>query len=206
MLSAIICADWSKDSARRAAYVAEVASRSIKCLGRGPFTLTSLVARATAYSGSGPVLVGVDAPLGAPRSLLATTHGDLGLSPTATFVEWVTKAAAWPEFFARAAENEPWSPLRPFFTVQPGADSRNRMFRAMRDRGVEPLRHVDTVTAAKSLFIRSGIPGSVGSSVVDLWPALAGILANRPGSVHVWPFDRAEPDTGATGVLLAEML
>ena len=205
MLNAIICADWSKDSARRAAYVAEVATRSVKRLGRGPFTLKSLVDAAAAYAGDGSVLVGVDAPLGAPRSLLAATHRDLGLPPTATFADWVTKAAAWPDFFSRAVEGEEWSPLRPFFRVTPGADARNRLFRAMRDRGVEPLRDVDTVTAAKSAFILSGIPGSVGSSVVDLWPALPGILANRPGGIRWWPFDQAQPETGAAGIVLAEI-
>ena len=172
---------------------------------QGPFTLQSLVDAASAYSGEGSVLVGVDAPLGAPRSLLAATHQDLGLPPTATFVDWVTKAAAWPNFFSRAVEGEPWSPLRPFFRVAPGADARNRMFRAMRERGVEPLRDVDKVTAAKSLFILSGIPGSVGSSVADLWPALSGMLANRPGGVRWWPFDQAQPETGAAGVVLAEI-
>ena len=205
MLTAIICADWSKDSARRAAYVAEIATRSIKCLGRGPFTLASLIAAAFARAEAGSVLVGVDAPLGAPRSLLSATHRDLGLPPTSTFVEWVGKAAAWPDFFSRAAEGEPWSPLRPFFRVTRGDDARNQVFRAMRERGVEPLRDVDKVTAAKSAFILSGIPGSVGSSVADLWPALPGILANRPGEVGWWPFDRAQPETAAAGVVLAEI-
>lgn len=203
MLSAILCADWSKESARRAAYVAEVPTRLVKRLGSGPFTLTSLVKSASAYSGEGSVLVGLDAPLGASRSLLAATHRDLGLSPTATFLDWVPKVSAWPDFFSRPEEAEPWSPLRPFFKVSPGTDARNRVFRTMREGGVEPLRDVDTVTAAKSLFILSGIPGSVGSSVVDLWPALSGILANRPAGLGVWPFDRDQPDTGA--VVLAEM-
>ncbi len=205
MLRAILCADWSKDSVRRAAYVADVPARLVKRLGRGPFALQSLVHAAANYSAEGPVLVGIDAPLGAPRSLLAATHADLGVSPDATFLDWVGKASAWPGFFSRAVEGAPWSPLRPFFRVRAGADARNRMFRAMRDRGVEPLRHVDTVTAAKSVFILSGIPGSVGSSVVDLWPALAGILANRPGGVRVWPFDQAQPETTDAGVVLAEI-
>jgi diadenosine tetraphosphate (Ap4A) HIT family hydrolase len=205
VLRAILCADWSKDSARRAAYVADVPARLVKRLGSGPFALRSLLDAATGYAKDGPVLVGIDAPLGAPRSLLAATQDELGLSPTATFVDWLGKAAAWPDFFSRAVEGEPWSPLRPFFRVPAGADARNQRFRAMQDRGVEPLRNVDSATAAKSLFILSGIPGSVGSSVVDLWPALSGILANRPGTVHVWPFGQAQPETGTAGVVLAEM-
>ena len=177
--------------------------RLVKCLGQGPFTLKSLVDAAARYGGT--VLVGIDAPLGAPRSLLAVTHKDMGLAPTATFVDWLTRVAAWPNFFSRAVEGEPWEPLRPFFRVAPGADARNQWFRAMRDRGVEPLREVDTVTAAKSLFILAGIPGSVGSSVVDLWPALPGLLASRVDGIRCWPFDQVQPDTGAAGVVLAEI-
>src|SRR5687767_10543632 len=120
-------------------------------------------------------------------------------------MEWVRKAAARPDFLRRAVEGEPWSPLRPFFRVPPGSGTRNSLFEAMRGCGVEPLRACDTATAAKSLFILSGIPGSVGSSVVDLWPALTGILANHPGSVRVWPFDQPEPESGTPGIVLAEM-
>jgi diadenosine tetraphosphate (Ap4A) HIT family hydrolase len=202
VLSAIICADWSKSSTRRAAYVAEISTRSVKSLGSGPFTLRSLVDAASALAGKGSVLVGLDVPLGAPRSLLAATHRELGLPPTATFIDWVTKAAAWPAFFSRGVEGEPWSPLRPFFRVPPGADGRNRTFRTMRERGVDPLRDVDRTTSAKSLFILSGIPGSVGSSVADLWPALTGM---RRDGIRWWPFDQAQPETGAAGVVLAEI-
>jgi diadenosine tetraphosphate (Ap4A) HIT family hydrolase len=205
MLSAIVCADWSKDSRRRAAYVAEVATRLVRRLGSGPFTLRSLVDAAVAHVGEGSVLVGLDAPLGAPRSLLAATYRDLGLPPTATFVEWIAKAAAWPGFFTRGTDGDEWSPLHPFFRIAPGADGRNRMFQAMRERGVEPLRDVDRTTSAKSLFILSGIPGSVGSSVVDLWPAVSAILANHPGGIRWWPFDQAQPETGDAGVVLAEI-
>jgi len=135
VLRAIICADWSRNSARRAAYVADIPTRLVKRLGSGPFTLRSLVDTASAYPGEGSVLVGIDAPLGAPRSLLAATHQELGLPATANFVDWVTKATAFPAFFSRAVEGAQWSPLRPFFMVAPGADGRNRLFRAIRERG-----------------------------------------------------------------------
>ena len=168
------------------------------------FTLHALIDAAKRHAVDGHVLVGIDAPLGAPRSLLARTHGDFGLPPTATFVEWVRKASARPNFFSRAVEGERWSPRRPFFRVAVGADARNRVFREMRDAGVEPLRDVDTVTGAKSLFILSGIPGSVGSSVVDLWPALSAILADRR-DVRLWPFDHPQPEADGPAIVVAEM-
>ena len=203
MLRAIVCADWSKDSARRAAYVADVPARIVRRVGDGPFGLQSLLTAAAKHSGE--VLVAVDAPLGAPRSLLVTTHRVFGVPATATFIEWLRKAAAWPDFFTRARDGEAWSPFRPFFRLSGGAGSLTSRFAEMRDRGVEAFRTVDDKTGAKSPFILSGIPGSVGSSVADLWPALAGILGNNPGSVRVWPFDQPEPESGAPGVVLAEM-
>lgn len=203
MLSAIICADWSKDSARRAAYVADIPARTVRRVGDGPFGLQSLLTAAEQYPGE--VLVAIDAPLGAPRSLLAATHRELGVLATATFVEWLREAAVWPDFFTRAAEDAPWSPLRPFFRVSGGIGSLTARFAEMRARGVQPLRTVDDNTGAKSPFILSGIPGSVGSSVANLWPALAGILVNQPGSVRVWPFHQPEPESGVDGIVLAEM-
>lgn len=155
MLRAIFCADWSGNSARRAAYVADVPARVVRRAGHGPFALQALLNAAAAYEGE--VLVGIDAPFGAPRSLLAATYADLGVAPSATFVEWVRSAAAWPDFLRRAVEGEPWSPLRPFCRIPRGTGTRNLLFDAMRARGVEPLRACDTRTAAKSLFILSGI-------------------------------------------------
>ena len=203
MLAAIVCADWSKDSARRAAYVADIPARVVRRFGDGPFGLQSLLAAVAKYPGE--VLVGVDAPLGAPRSLLVETHRELLVGPAAKFTEWLRSAAVWPDFFSRAVEGAPWSPLRPFFRVSAGIGSLNARFAEMRARGVEPLREVDARTGARSPFILSGIPGSVGSSVADLWPALAGILANQPGSVRVWPFDPRDPEGGPDGVVLAEI-
>jgi len=174
-------------------------------MGQGPFTLTALIRAASRYTTQGLVLIGIDAPLGAPRTLLAATYRALGVSSTSTFIEWLRKAAIWPDFFSRAVEGEPWSPLRPFFRVSAGAGSLGGVFGNMRALGVEPLRIVDDRTGAKSPFILSGIPGSVGSSVANLWPALAGIVANHPGAVRVWPFDQREPESGGAGVVLAEM-
>jgi hypothetical protein len=51
--------------------------------------------------------------------------------------------------------------------------------------GVKPLREIETLTHAKSVFITSGIPGSVGSSAIDLWRGLSPIRNH----VAVWPFD-----------------
>ena len=204
MLATIICADWSKEQRKRDAYVADVRERLVRRLGTEPLTVGSLVAAARTFR-SGSVLVGIDAPLGAPRSLLTATGAQLHLAPSATFTEWLSRLSESPEFFDPSDEPSHWSPLRPFFRVPAGADGLGRWFRAMRSGGVEPYRRVDTATSAKSLFVLSGIPGSVGCSVRDVWKSLADILSERPGDVRVWPFDLPEPDADADGVVLAEI-
>jgi hypothetical protein len=49
-------------------------------------------------------------------------------------------------------------------------------------------RSIDVQTAAKSVFIKSGIPGSVGSAACALWQELAPLL-RRDRTFTVWPFE-----------------
>ena len=54
--------------------------------------------------------------------------------------------------------------------------------------GVKLYRGIDQVTGAKTLFAKSGIPGSVGSATCALWQELAPKLtASR--TFKVWPFE-----------------
>jgi hypothetical protein len=55
----------------------------------------------------------------------------------------------------------------------------------MGSKGVEPLRRIDRRAHANPAFVTAGIPGSVGSSVIDLWQGL--VRCRR--RIAVWPFD-----------------
>ena len=49
-------------------------------------------------------------------------------------------------------------------------------------------RRIDRITGAKAVFIKSGIPGSVGSAACALWQELAPRLTASRG-FKVWPFE-----------------
>jgi len=204
MLATIVCADWSQEPRHRDAYVADVDRRTVSRLGVEPLTLPSLL-RGARERHAAPTIVGIDAPLGAPRSLLDATRAALDVPPTATFPQWLARLSRLPQFFDPVNEPAAWSPLRPFFRVSKGPDGLGRWFRAMRSHGVEPYRLVDKAASAKSAFILSGIPGSVGSSVRDVWRSLAEILGGGDGGPRVWPFDPREPEDATAGVVLAEI-
>ena len=205
MLATIICADWSKAEARRAAYIADVTRRTIRRLRLRPLSFDALVAHAHAAASMGPVLLGIDAPIGAPSSFLAPTHSRLGVTRDTSFPCWLEATAAYDGFFTPHDPNGTWSPLRPFIAVPAGSGSRTRLFEAMRRAGVEPYRDVDRRTGAMSPFIVSGTPGSVGSSVIDLWPAIAKARRAAKGELRLWPFEVGHPGRGSRGVVLAEV-
>ncbi len=68
----IVSADWSKHAAKRAVYVADVPTRSVRRETSSTWTLASLIALAARLPG--PVLVGLDVALGLPASYLAAAR------------------------------------------------------------------------------------------------------------------------------------
>jgi hypothetical protein len=55
-------------------------------------------------------------------------------------------------------------------------------------QGVDLRRAIDKLTKAKTLFAKSGIPGSVGSATCSLWQEL-GVLLKNSRSFAIWPFE-----------------
>lgn len=174
-----MCADWSKESTGRAVYVALPGTRTIERVVHNSWTLDQLLEKAGSYSHLGPVLIAVDAPIGVPRSFA------LGRSEDSEFTRWLRTAAENPDFFRPCTEPGEWSPQHPFFVVRGEEGGHTRWVDRMKEYGVEPLREVDGRTGAKSMFVVSGIPGSVGYSAQDIWK---GLLKNRR-RISVWPFD-----------------
>ena len=153
------------------------------------------------------MLVGIDAPLGAPRSLLAATHAATSESPpTATFIQWVAQGGAlWPDFFTRAVEAQPWSPLRPFSRVVAGRGrAQQPLPRGMKARGVDPLRYRryrDRGEVAVHPVRHPGIGRLVGGR--PLAGAVASVLADS--TLRCGPSTATEPDAGEPGIVLTEI-
>jgi hypothetical protein len=199
---AILCADWAVNPRKREVYVARVAERMVDRLPGAEWTLPALLQAAGQASPSGATLVGIDVPLGVPRGLArAAEH------PPApgTFLDWLVEISKTADFFSTCPDPSLWSPLRPFFSVPAGEGGRSRWFASLRSQGVHPLRQVDAATNAKSLFILSGIPGTVGSGARSAWRELTSLLQEADRAV-VWPFDGSLEGLRAQGrTVLAEI-
>ena len=183
-IAALLAADWSKSSSRRAVYVATTASPSVRRLASpGGWTLTSLLDAAEPWRQHGAVVVAIDAPLGVPRACWTRARAAFRLPASATFLDLVDRLPA--SAFAVASAPTPWDVRRPFFAVPKGAGG---LTRVLTSAGCSLRRAVDEATGAKSPFIAAGIPGSVGSSAIALWRELQTLRA-RGRDVAVWPFD-----------------
>ena len=190
----IICADWAKDLRGRAAAIADVTGRRVS-LVPGPVTLLGLLDVAARVDGS--VIVGVDAPLGVPRSLLRALD-------IADFRGLLRSAASSSSFFSISSHAAAWRPQRPFFAVPAGAGSLTAFREAAHSFGVDLLRDVDRQTGGKPFAVTSGIPGSVGSGAIALWRELIGVLDDD--RVRLWPFDGGDlAALAASNIVIAEM-
>ena len=85
-------------------------------------------------------------------------------------------ACAKPEFFEATSVANQWEVERPFFNVPPGQDGLGAYLRSAGGRGVDLYRAIDRQTRAKSVFVKAGIPGSVGSAACALWSELGALM------------------------------
>jgi hypothetical protein len=133
------------------------------------------------------VLLGFDAPLGVPTSFWHAAVGKGTPKGPQHFAEWLEEVAKERGFFQPAESPARWSLARPFFKVAAGRGALGQFEAVMRRQGIASRRSVEEASGGKSVFIVSGIPGSVGSSSVDIWRGLGTL---RPASrVRMWPFD-----------------
>jgi hypothetical protein len=201
---AILCADWSKDVSRREVYVAKVLERTIQRLGPARWDFAKLAAAAQASRGYRSVLVGIDVPLGIPRSLAAASIQIAG-SSIQTFLGWLREACRGLAFFSTCASPATWSPGQPFFAVGRGKGERNRWFDALRASSVDPYRSIDRRTGAKPVFIVSGLPGTVGSSAREVWRELMAFGTESAVALGIWPFDGDLATLATSGIVVGEI-
>jgi hypothetical protein len=187
-LRAILCADWSKNPRKRAVYVADVRKRTVGRLSSPSWTLGGILAEAQRRASDGPVLSTFDVPLGIPASL-RDALGRSSDQSLANFLEFLPIACSMPCFFEAGPSAEKWRPDRPFFAVPPRRTGLRKYLDAARTtHKVDLYRQIDQLVGAKSAFVMSGIPGSVGSSVCDLWRELERRLT-PDRTFKVWPFE-----------------
>jgi hypothetical protein len=165
-VSAILCADWGKETRKRAIYVADVAAREVRRLDASWWSVSAVLSEAARLASRGPVLATFDAPLGIPETYLAAAARVPSWRSPTTFLEFLTQAHCSPNFFEGTSVAADWKIEQPFFSVPVGEGGLGPT--AAQER-VDLYRAIDKRTGAKTLFAKSGIPGSVGSATCALW-------------------------------------
>ena len=187
-LSAILCADWGKSLPKRAVYVADVSARVVRRVSALGWSVARVLEEAGRWTSSGSVLATFDAPLGVPESYLTALSRLPHAEPMTTFLDLLARVRSIPRFFDGSSVARDWSVERPFFSVPAGEGGLGTYVDAAARHGVSMYRRIDRTTGAKAVFVKSGIPGSVGSAACALWQELSPRLtANR--MFKVWPFE-----------------
>jgi hypothetical protein len=201
-LAAIVCADWSAARRGREVFAGRVEARLVERLDppSDGWTVAAVLGQAQALAREldGAVLVGFDAALGVPQTYWA--RAPFAVASWATirrFPDWLDLAARDPAFFEPAAGPEAWSVARPFYRVPPRPGGRRDFEKVLRAAGVEPLRRIEQLAGAQSVFVLGGVVGAVGAAAADLWRGLAEARTSLPRP-RLWPFEAAldEPQAG----------
>ena len=204
-LSAILCADWGKESTKRAVYVADVEARTVRRSSAAAWSVAGVLAEAERWTSTGSVLAAFDAPLGVPESYLTVLARLPAAQPMATFLDLLTWARSRPRYYDATTVARDWIVERPFFSVPAGDGGLGTYLDATARLGVDMYRQIDRMTGAKAVFIKSGVPGSVGSAACALWQELASQLA-ADRAFKVWPFEgELERLLQSTSVVVGEM-
>jgi hypothetical protein len=107
----------------------------------------------------------------------------------ATFLDFLAGACSTPQFFDATSNASEWRIERPFFAVPRQGDGGLRSYEnAAALHAVDLYRAIDKRTGAKTLFAKSGIPGTVGCAAASLWQEL-GCALTTSNEFAVWPFD-----------------
>jgi hypothetical protein len=170
--SSILCADWGKETRKRAVYVADVSARVVRRLDAPEWSLAAVLREAESLASKGSVLATFDAPLGVPQSYLAAAARVQAWRAPTMFLEFLTHAHSSASFFDGTSVAANWRVEQSFFSVPSGAGGLNSYRNAAAEQGVNLYRAIDNATGAKTLFAKSGIPGSVGSAACALWQDL----------------------------------
>src|SRR5262249_2281870 len=152
------------------------------------WSLNAVLQTAQAHATGGAVLTTFDLPLGVPESYLAAVKRTVAPPAPSTFLELLACTRAWPRFFEASGDAPDLPLVPPFFAVPAGRGGLTSYTDTAARLGVDLYRQIDRLTGAKSVFVKAGIPGSVGSAASSFWQELAP-LVNAPRSFKIWPFE-----------------
>jgi hypothetical protein len=186
--SAILCADWAKEPGKRSVYVADVAARTVSRLDSDSWSFDGVLEKANQFAQLGPVLATFDVPIGVPQTYLAAAATMWSWKRPGTFLEFLECACSSDSFFDPTSDVAEWRIERPFFSVPPTEGGLRSYIHAAANFNVELYRTIDKQTGAKPVFVKSGIPGTVGSAAAALWQDLATHLTGKR-TFAVWPFE-----------------
>jgi hypothetical protein len=189
--SLVAHADWSVDPRKRWMTIARSSGTAWAVAAPAPVgDLSTLFARMRAQAGGGPVVLGVDLPLGLPRAYAAR------YVRAPDFPAFLCGLARTADFFQVCATLDEILPDRPFYPLR-GAAGMSRAAHALAlglSGAADLSRHCDRATAERPagapLFWTLGANQS-GKAAVSAWrdllvPALAG-----PDAPMLWPFEGA---------------
>jgi 8-oxo-dGTP diphosphatase len=199
----IIIADWAKNPGKRAVYMARPSpGRMIQRHEPPPQgwsldRLVQLALRLRDERGTA-VLIGIDAVLGLPTAFARVA----GCSGFVDALSWLESSGGLREEAESAAT---WRPERPFFRVPAGPGGLTAFYDAAGGSSAM-LRQIELRTGAKSVFVLSGIPGSVGSGSRALWQELAPMVDRAGRELRLWPFEGSVAElTSQSSLILAEV-
>jgi hypothetical protein len=164
-------------------------------------TATFLGRLAARTAAPGPVLVGVDFPIGVPAAYGAATA-------LANFAELLASvgSGAWDRWFDVCDDRADIGIHRPFYPVRPGGRRREHLLTGLGHADAADLlrvceRKIDQRPAACSLFWTLG-GNQVGKAALAGWRE---VLQPQGGRIALWPFDGALHDLlGGDRTIVAE--
>lgn len=197
-MNRIICADWSKNAHKRAAFEVLVNRRLVRRVVDDVSTVQRLFDYATLTDDQ--ALVAFDAPSGVPDSFITAVRARGSRTVVDGFVDWLLTAS-----LGDCTNASDWCVDTPFFQVPKGKGALRSFENAARNSGVALRREVEVRTGGKSVFVTGGVPGSVGAAARDIW---LGLVDARKATkrFRIWPFEGAtEEMTTMDGVVVAEI-
>lgn len=183
----IVSVDWASRVGGRALYVARPVAAGWRIERPPPpktgwrFEDVLSLAEAIGEPFDGAALVAIDAVLGLPRTYGLRAEGEGFL----TAVEGLEASGGLDQ---TSREPGDWSPASPFFAVPAGPGGLTLFLDHAGGRAVL-YRQLERATGARPVFVRSGIPGTVGSGSIALWRELLAARRARPDRFRIWPFE-----------------